>query len=73
MAKRSSRRWYEMKYKGHIQDERTADLFGDNPEAEEEFCEAMRELVKAWPIWGFRCSGKPYITNRDEMDGDGSQ
>lgn len=57
-----------MKYKGQIQDERTADLFGDNPEAEEEFCEAMRDLAKIWPRYGFRCSGKPYITNQDEID-----
>ena len=57
-----------MKYTGHIQDERTATLFGNNPEAEEKFCEAMRELAKIWPIWGFRCSGKPYVTNQDAID-----
>ena len=33
----------------------------------EEFCAAMRELTKIWPIWGFRCSGKPYITNKAEI------
>ena len=57
-----------MEYTGDIQDERTADLFGDNPEAGEKFCEAMSELAKIWPRWGFRCSGKPYITNQDEID-----
>lgn len=56
-----------MECKGHIQDERTADLFSDNQKAEE-FCEAMRGLTKIWPRWGFRCSGKPYITNQDEID-----
>ena len=54
--------------KGHIQDERTADLFGNNPEVQEGFCEGMRELAKIWPIWGFRCSGKPYITNQDPIN-----
>lgn len=42
-------------------------LFGSHEKAEE-FREAMNELAKIWPIWGFRCSGQPYITNQDEID-----
>lgn len=42
-------------------------LFGSHEKAVE-FCEALQDLAKIWPIWGFRCSGKPYITNQDEID-----
>ena len=42
-------------------------LFGSHEKAEE-FCEALQALAKIWPIWGFRCSGQPYITNLDEIE-----
>ena len=51
-----------------IQDERTKALFNNDQEAAEEFHEGVRELAKTWPIWGFRCSGAPYVTNRAEID-----
>lgn len=28
----------------------------------------MENLAEIWPVWGFRCSGKPYITNQDQID-----
>jgi len=42
-------------------------LFGSHEKAME-FCEALRDLAKIWPIFGFRCSGKPYIMNQDAID-----
>ena len=42
-------------------------LFGSHEKAVE-FCQAMQELAKIWPIYSFRCSGQPYVTNQDAID-----
>ena len=34
----------------------------------EKFCAAMNDLEAIWPIYGFRCSGQPYVTNLDEIE-----
>lgn len=42
--------------------------FADKPGTAEDLYQAMQALDPVWPIYGFRCSGAPYITNQDEID-----
>ncbi|KKM69956.1 hypothetical protein LCGC14_1445540 [marine sediment metagenome] len=42
--------------------------FADKPGTAEDLYQAMQALAPIWPIYGFRCSGQPYVTNQAEID-----
>ena len=47
--------------------EKTEQSQEDDREEMERFFDALKDLAKIWPIFGFRCNGQPYVTNAESI------